>query len=195
MLKVTAIGGEPAVGKSYIMKKIIEKQKIDKPFTFDMYKLIKGVSNDEELVLGVYGNEQDIFPGTDKLSMAVQPEVSQFLRLSSLNTLNHDFKHIMFEGDRLFKGSLFDDIKSMTDFRLIIIKCDNELKEQRHKQRKDEQNESWLASRKTAVNNIIGSHRHFIKYNNSEKDSDDIVNFILSGSREGIIEPSQTTLF
>ena len=190
MLKVTAIGGEPATGKSYIMKKLIEKTSLKEKFEWG--KLVRGVKNDVISVLGIYQDAEDIFPGTDKLSMAVQPEGIQYIKLEAAQ---NNLQHIIFEGDRLFKSSLFDIVKNDVDFRIVVIKCDDNIKHQRHKQRNDEQNEKWLNSRKTAVNNIINNHNHFLKYNNTETEADDIVNFILSGSKEGMTNLAQTTLF
>tara|TARA_R100000655_G_scaffold7920_5_gene21128 strand:+ start:2669 stop:3241 length:573 start_codon:yes stop_codon:yes gene_type:complete len=190
MLKVTAIGGEPATGKSYIVKKIISENNLSDTFMWG--KLVRGIKNDKISVLGIYGDSQDIFPGTDKLSMAVQPEVIQYIKLEATR---NSLEHIIFEGDRLFKSSLFEIIKNDVDFRIVVIKCDEEVKEQRHIKRKDEQNEKWLNSRKTAVNNIVNNYNHFLKLNNTEQEANEIAEFIMSGSNEGMTNLAQTTLF
>jgi len=190
LLRVTAIGGEPATGKSYIVKKIISENNLTDSFKWG--KLVNGVKNDKISVLGIYGDSQDIFPGTDKLSMAVQPEVIQYIKLEATR---NNLEHIIFEGDRLFKSSLFEIIKNNVDFRIVVIKCDEEIKKQRHIKRKDKQNEKWLNSRKTAVSNIINNHNHFLKLNNTEQEANEIVEFIMSGSSEGMTNLAQTTLF
>ena len=149
--KITLIGGEPCTGKSTLVKTIITRKNINEKFEYE--KLLKGHINDEYIVIGVYDN--GLFDGTDKLSMAVQPVFKKFI------TKNKTKKHIILEGDRLFKKSL---IKWLTEsehfFRLIILTAEESTKKFRHIVRKDKQTESWLNSKKTTVNNIIKEFNH-----------------------------------
>ena len=88
--KCVAIGGVPATGKTTLMKKILTK------FTYQNFKfgLLRGhfIKEKNLVIMGIYNN--DIFCGTDKLSMAVNKDFIKYVKLNKRN--------ILFEGDRLF---------------------------------------------------------------------------------------------
>ena len=71
MVKIIAIGGEPATGKTTLVKSILMRFKPLKKFK---YGLVQGLYNErlKLYIIGVY--DGSIFSGTDKLSMAVQPD-------------------------------------------------------------------------------------------------------------------------
>ena len=83
---ITLIGGEPCSGKSTLVKEIIKQEKINKYFEYD--KILKGYYNKDYIVLGLY--EDSTFPGTDRLSMAVQPKFIKYLE-ENIPDVNTDF--------------------------------------------------------------------------------------------------------
>ena len=102
--RIIAIGGEPATGKTTLMRRIIKHYG-----KFNTFKsgLVQGMYNKEKqlYIIGVY--DSSLFSGTDKLSMAVQPH---FIRMIHKQLQDAT---IVFEGDRLFNQSLFDVVEQM----------------------------------------------------------------------------------
>tara|TARA_R110001592_G_scaffold222996_3_gene478373 strand:+ start:1082 stop:1642 length:561 start_codon:yes stop_codon:yes gene_type:complete len=186
MNKLTIIGGEPCTGKSTLMNQIIKKENINKSFEYK--KILKGHQNDEIIVIGLYENQ--LFDGTDRLSMAVQPVFIEFLKEHRTK------KHIILEGDRLFKKSLFDYIlQEDIFFRLIILDCSEESKKFRHINRKDNQSQSWLDSKKTTIQNIKNKYSHNLFKNENITDCDKVIEYILSLENKNSTDPSQFKLF
>ena len=78
MVRVIAMGGEPATGKTTLMFKLIsmaDDWKICKP-----EKLLDAMYSEKLnlYILGKYANDGNVFQGTDRLSMAVQPDANAF---------------------------------------------------------------------------------------------------------------------
>ena len=76
MIRLIAIGGEPAVGKTTIVTRVKDSYPDMKYFT---YGLVKGYHSKSAnlFIIGIYIG--DTFDGTDKLSMAAQPVFIQFM--------------------------------------------------------------------------------------------------------------------
>ena len=90
--KLIAIGGSPGTGKTTLMRKFMEgKTWIE----CQPAKLVTAMYNEELdlYILGKYA-EGETFAGTDRLSMAVQPEVQAWIQTHNCN--------VLFEGDRIF---------------------------------------------------------------------------------------------
>jgi len=163
--RIIAIGGVPASGKTTLMRKIIEKYK---PFVGFKFGLVRGLySNAHDLyVIGIYN--KSLFSGTDKLSMAVQPDFMKMINKVKTGT-------IIFEGDRLFNQSLFDKIKC--DINVILV--DDDVCEQRHRQRKDNQTDKFKKAKHTKIQNILENNKCNIFYNNTEQESEELFNEII----------------
>ena len=184
---ITLIGGEPCSGKSTLVKKIIKKEKINNYFEYN--KILKGYKNERFIVLGLYENND--FPGTDRLSMAVQPVLIKFLE-----SLGSEFnKHIIFEGDRLFKTSMISYLNNYSrNFRLIILHCSDKAKKERHFVRKDNQTKSWLRSKKTTVDNVKNKYSHHLLFS-EDLDFKDNYNYIVQLKKNKITQLKQEALF
>ena len=152
MVKVIAMGGEPATGKTTLMFKLISMAydwQIVKP-----QKLLDAMYSEKLnlYILGKYVNDGNIFQGTDRLSMAVQPDAVAFFE--SLKDSN-----VIFEGDRLFNGKMLDFLqeKFPDDFKVPILTVKNSTLDQRHLDRNDDQDDKFKNSRKTKISNISSS--------------------------------------
>lgn len=176
MLKVIAMGGEPATGKTTLMFKLIESAddwKIIKP-----EKLLDAMYSEKLnlYILGKYASDGNTFQGTDRLSMAVQPDAVKFIK--SLNSGN-----VIFEGDRLFNQKFIDEIANVTeDYKVLILRVADSTLDQRHIDRKDDQDDKFKNSRKTKISNIMSS-LFLLDYievmkNESFDDQKNIINFI-----------------
>lgn len=177
-MKVIAIGGEPGSGKSTLMKNIMYAYHFDK--CFDTFKLVPyHYSNDRNkniYILGKY-EEGEVFSGTDRMSMAVQPEAIKFL--ASLK----DDAVVLLEGDRLFTASFLEHCVENYDLEIIYLETDRLIRENRYKERGSNQNETWLQGRETKIANILSNMTlmfNTVKFkNNNEDDRKIIVDHIM----------------
>jgi dephospho-CoA kinase len=143
---VIAIGGEPGAGKTTLMKRIIEVTGVEPKY--NEFKLVPYLQKDNIYVLGKY-EEGEVFSGTDRMSMAVQPEAIKFL--ASLP----EYSILLYEGDRLFTASFLEHCVEHYDTKIIYLKTDKSVRQERYKERGSNQNETWLAGRETKVSNIM----------------------------------------
>jgi len=154
MVKVIAMGGEPATGKTTLMFKLIsmaDDWQVVKP-----EKLLDAMYSKKLnlYILGKYVNDGNVFQGTDRLSMAVQPDAEKFF-----SSLENQEVNVIFEGDRLFNGKLLDKLSEWfpNSFKVLILKASHDEKEKRHKDRNDDQDDKFKNSRKTKIENISSS--------------------------------------
>lgn len=178
MIRVVPVIGVPASGKSTIFRKLISRlQGSVKPkslkygtvrgYIFDLHKVI---------VLGVY--DSDPFGGTDRLSMAVSPEVQKLI--SALNKKKeYDGWTMTWEGDRLASGALFEYVKAQGCLdEVVCIEARPEDIEKRQKLRSNKQDPRWRAGRESKVNNLC-SRYDVKKLKNSTSDQlDEAVDFL-----------------
>lgn len=109
-------------------------------------------------VLGIYGGTET-FQGTDKLSMAVQPDAVKFLELLARSP-EHASSSVLFEGDRLFNISFLEKVSELAiELKLLVLEVSEEGKHKRHLLRGDNQSEQFKASRKTKVRNVVEAFR------------------------------------
>jgi hypothetical protein len=147
---VLAIGGPPASGKTFILKRLIsrahdwvvlKKEKLLDCMYSEKLKLY---------VLGKYRANGGIFQGTDKLSMAVQPAAESFLASVANTPVN-----IVFEGDRLFTESFLSRVVALeTNLAILRFVVSRSIKTARHIARGDSQNEKFKRGRETKVQNV-----------------------------------------
>jgi hypothetical protein len=131
--------------------------------------LVRGLYNIEEKIyfIGIYDGSK--FPGTDKLSMAVQPHFIKLIKSLSNSSI------FVFEGDRLFNQSLFDKVES----EIIVIKANKNILDLRHDLRNDTQTDKFKKSKKTKIKNIIDRNEITIFDNNNKEESSIIKKHIL----------------
>ncbi len=145
MSKVIAIGGEPATGKTTLVRKFLGS------LTEDFSKVEKfGVLRYHQVgkivVLGDYSGD-GLFSGTDRLSMSVQPDASKFV-MEAKDLV------IVFEGDRLFNSKFLELCQDVSNLSVMILRAPAATINFRHHDRKDTQNEQFIRSRQTKVDNI-----------------------------------------
>lgn len=155
-LQVTAIGGVPASGKTRLMRSAIAFLNKRKALGFAFKSgLIHGLQFPaaRAVIVGKYEGSE-VFAGTDKLSMAAQPDFLRWIR----NEVRPEgyFRHILFEGDRLFNASLFEALKADgIELRIIILDVDSETLSNRYTERDSNQPEKFLKAKRTKTENIM----------------------------------------
>jgi dephospho-CoA kinase len=174
-MKVIAIIGEPGSGKSTLMRKLMAKIGIENSPIDTSFKLVPYHNKDNVYVLGKY-EEGVLFAGTDKMSMAVQPEAIKFLDSIPADST------VIFEGDRLGTASFLENCNDKYDLTIIYLKTDRQNRMERCKDRGSEQNETWLAGRESKISNILGNMElkfvTEIMSNNTYEDQENVVEFV-----------------
>ena len=147
--KLIAIGGSPGTGKTTLMRKFMEDKKW---IECAPAKLITAMYNEEMdlYVLGKYA-EGETFAGTDRLSMAVQPEVQNWIQTHNCN--------ILFEGDRIFNQSFLEFAMGLpqTDLQIVFLSAPKTVLEARYKDRGSDQSEQFLKGRETKYSNLLSN--------------------------------------
>lgn len=147
-MKVIAIGGNPGSGKSTLMKRLIGHYSPEKKY--DEFKLVPYLQINNIYILGKY-DDGEVFSGTDRMSMAVQPEAIKFLTSLPANAV------VLYEGDRLFTASFLENCSEKFELRIIHLVTDADIREERYKERGSNQNETWLRGRESKINNILSN--------------------------------------
>lgn len=147
-MKLAALIGEPACGKSTLALEVIKALPGGSHLA---HGLLRGTLHEHVAVFGSYAPLEK-FPGTDRLSMAVQPHAEDYLR----KHCDRDFR-IFFEGDRLGNVKFLTMAKSLAETKIFVLSASHETKSARHQSRGDSQNEKFLKSRATKVKNIMAA--------------------------------------
>lgn len=165
-MRIVALVGEPASGKSTLTKALIEKLGTKSDFKEGLTAGHKFKQN-KVLVIGIYKDDAT-FCGTDKLSMAALPEIEYFLRSKSFGELK-DWV-VYFEGDRITSAPFFERLKSFYKVQVFFLEASDEEKHKRHLVRNDSQSETFLKSRRTKLENFRKAVEVQVLKNNSESD-------------------------
>lgn len=141
MSKITIIIGEPAVGKSSIMRELMSRShwKYDSSTKF----IPCHWQSPNRCIIGRYDDPDHPFPGTDRMSMACQPHVIQFI-------LRNPAGNFLFEGDRLGNDKMIKALQYVTDDLVVIHIVTTQ------DRRRPSQSNSFRASRRTKIQNMVG---------------------------------------
>lgn len=159
MTKVTMIVGVPCVGKSLLTKQLMT---LGAPWEFANPKYIP-YHHSRKLGLTLIGNYTDPshkYPGTDRMSMAAQPHVVDWIDRAIL----HNLGSILFEGDRLGNIKMLESLRKLgVDLEVIQLWLRHGRLDKRREEQRPDQNAKFWGSRQTKVNNIMDHcHTHGI---------------------------------
>lgn len=143
-MRAIAVGGEPATGKTTMMKEFF---RLMKPTHNLKAGLLRGHLNNDTGVslMGIY-NDAGTFLGTDRLSMAVNKDFQRYAMLKK--------RHIVFEGDRLFTKDNLRMLDETYELKIVVLAASEKDKHERHILRGDTQSEVFLRGRATKIRNI-----------------------------------------
>lgn len=186
MRKILILGGEPATGKTTLMREFIARlQEQGQPVNYGKLKAL-WFKQKQVFVLGIYDDQ--LFAGTDRLSMTVITDALKFL--THLNE-RPDMKHaaVVLEGDRLFNRTFIAACKAAAPTEIMALKVSEEEKHRRHVQRGDSQTASWLKSRKTKVDNLIAAFSDIVVSNNENEaqKNENLFSMLMHITPEGIL--------
>jgi hypothetical protein len=144
--------GEPGSGKSTLLATVTadayEVEWRTKPFAHALYYGQDGRTRAAQI-----GGWHERFPGTDRLSMSVQPKAIEWL-------LSAPAPVVFGEGDRLattgFLAALAD---ACDDWWLFYLATPEATAAERRAERGGGQNETWLAGRRTKVRRLVEAHQ------------------------------------
>jgi hypothetical protein len=161
-INLLGIGGEPATGKTALMVWAMNELNLHDTAREISLGVCRGLywAKAKVMVLGVY--DGSLFQGTDRLSMAAQPDAVRLIQSLESSHEAYDGHTVIFEGDRLFTQSFLVSCKDLlvdrAQFWLLTVSA--EAKAARHLHRKDSQREQWLRSRATKYANLLKAHSH-----------------------------------
>ena len=181
-LKVVAIGGAPGSGKTALMRAWMQNWARQTRSVWDKkysdVKLVPFMQSGNLVVLGKY-DEDEVFGGTDQISMAAQPRAVEFLEHWSKCECSPT---IIFEGDRLFNASFLEHCVDRYDTTILYLDTDRGLREQRYKSRGSHQSPTWLAGRESKISNVLSNltlQEHIVKMkNNSLRDQQVVIDWL-----------------
>lgn len=153
-MKIIYVIGEPGTGKTTLMKRVFEYLNFSKtPRIQEQFPLVP-YHVSESLGIFMLGKYEDgeVFAGTDRMSMAVQPWAIKFLE--DIEKENDDLV-IIGEGDRLSTPTFIEHIVDKYDAIIYYIRASEEIKKARYKERGSNQSDIWLQGRVTKLNNIV----------------------------------------
>lgn len=147
--KLIAVGGSPGTGKTTLFRKYMEGKTFQ---PIEPAKLVSAMYNAERdlYILGKY-EEGEVFAGTDRLSMAVQPAMQEWIASHNCN--------VLFEGDRIFNQSFLEFAMGLpdTELHIVFLNAPKAVLEQRYQDRGSDQSEQFLRGRETKYSNLLSN--------------------------------------
>lgn len=138
-MRVFLVIGECGSGKTWVMKELIKKFKLNTPGKVGMFYFHR---NENVVCLGKY--DGSTFEGSDKLSMAIMSDVKSFHKYAKDKNAT-----VFCEGDRFMNETFVKEFNT----NLWVVHITNDGKEGR-KKRKSAQTERHLKSISTRVKNF-----------------------------------------
>lgn len=145
--------GEPGTGKSTLLEHLtrgLRHSDSDSPFAHRIYPApAQAKVRTEHEWTGVVevGKRRPDFPGTDALSMSVQPRVVQWLADMLPG-------YVIAEGDRLANGKFFDSVLDLGYELKLLVLNGSEVAALHRRIRGSNQDETWVRGRQNKAYNL-----------------------------------------
>lgn len=175
MIQVVPVFGIPAAGKSSIFRRLIADFRASDQSRAVTFGTARGYCFQKlrVMILGIY--DSDPFGGTDRLSMAVSPDVEKLIK-----KLNSDPKFnnwtLTWEGDRLSSSALFDyAIKQGVDLSCYCVVAEPDEIAKRQRMRSNKQNPNWRKGRESKVVNLCQKYSPIILKNSTKEEMESAI--------------------
>ena len=153
-MRITMLCGEPAAGKSTVMKNFIatlgsysvQKQGL---VTYTLFH------DDKVIIAGIY--DEQVFSGTDRLSKGVGPQFREWIAQKNANPGWDDWSFFA-EGERFSNSKFFDFFRDeCSDVTIYYLAADEKTLDERNANRSN-QNPSWRKGMRTRMNNLKNNY-------------------------------------
>ena len=144
MTKLIGVVGMPGTGKTTMMREWMKSREWveDKPI-----KLLDSYVCGDIRLFGKY-EDGEVYAGTDRLSMAVQPAAIEYMSTDP-SPIN------IFEGDRLTSTAFFQKCIDLGhEVSIIVLEVSDAVREERYAERGSEQSEKFISGRRTKIENV-----------------------------------------
>lgn len=172
MINVIPVFGIPAAGKSTIFRRLLADFRSKEPPKSVSFGTARGYCFKQlkTIVLGIY--DSDPFGGTDRLSMAVSPDVEKLIKKLQGDKA-YDGWTLTWEGDRLSSAALFEyAIKQGATLIPYCIVAKPEEIARRQRLRSNQQNSNWRKGRESKVLNLCQKYSPCILHGSTKEDLD-----------------------
>ena len=151
-MKIIGLIGEPAAGKSTVMKSLISKLGPSEIVKEGLVVYTK-YPDDKVLIAGKY-EEGVTFCGTDTLSKGCGPKYREWLQAAQADQFFDDYT-FYFEGERFSNSKFFDFFFSSEckDVTIYYLEADENVLNERNAARSN-QNDSWRKGMRTRMLNL-----------------------------------------
>lgn len=152
---VIGVGGEPAAGKSTVVQLVLAGLGPGTEFCRGLVRgTLHGPLDNTVAVLGLYGPSD--YPGTDRLSMAVQPAAVRFVNDVAAGAF--PVHAVLFEGDRLFNASFLAACRgALPASEFLVLTASEAARADRRAGRGDTKPPGFLAGRASKYRNILAA--------------------------------------
>lgn len=176
MIQVIGIGGEPASGKTTLMRALKKdgiqgnfaraEGGVNRSIRYELSKELPFV-----IILGHYSGERN--DGTDRMDMAIQPHVTGWLKEIN-ESESHKGWTVLFEGDRLFNEKFITTVRAFCPVTLYILRAGIQTIMDRHFERNDKQTDKFIQGRRKKYLNIALRYEARIRRHETEADTETI---------------------
>lgn len=149
MKQAILLAGIPGTGKTTIAKALIESLGGFSKFSNEEpVQLVNCLKSEDLVIIGKYDDSEEVFQGTDRLSMAVSPNFQKYIEEFSPERL-------FIEGDRLVGNKTIDFLLEVGyNTNVLVVEVPDDVRLARYRERGSDQSEKFIQSKITKVSNI-----------------------------------------
>lgn len=161
MIRVVQVLGEPATGKTTLMRSILAelgpadgevKNNIGPDGRHFNYARGTRYPRSRAIVMGIYDGKRT--DGTDRLGLNTQPPMIQLLTMLAQDS-EYDEWTVLIEGDRFANLSFVRALRAICPAAYVMLTATQSVLNARHIGRGDTQTEVWLAGRRTKMQSLL----------------------------------------
>ncbi len=188
MIQVIGFGGEPATGKTHLMRSILAELCPPELLRKRHWKLGLLVGSEHTKakvhVLGDYRDPVHRYAGSDRLSMGVSPPAVTWLLWLNRTDLFNGWT-VLLEGDRLFNGKLMRSLEeARASTTWVLLTASEGMKLARRGGREDTKPESFLKGRRTKLANLAKDFKLWTLVHHEPADTRAITTMVMDRIRD-----------